>query len=173
MVLIEKKFMYNITLLSSFHIEHGKCNSEELYKIIEKINPEIIFEELSCQVFEIIYTEGYSPQSLEAISIKKYLKKFQIKHIPVDTYEKNESDFFNGYDIIANKSIAYTELFSQQLSMTSQCGYSFLNSNHFTELLDKMHRIEAHVLLELNDPKLSAQYKLDSEVHNKRDTEML
>ena len=58
-----------------------------------------------------------SPESLEAITIKKYLTKYKIKHLPVDTYEKNETDLFNGFDEISSKSIEYTELFKQQLSM--------------------------------------------------------
>lgn len=165
--------MHNITLLSSFHIELGKCNSEELYKIIERIQPEIIFEELPFDLFEIIYAKGYSPKTLESITIKKYLKKYQIEHIPVDTHEKNENDLFNEYDIILNKSIEYTELLKQQFSMISQFGHSFLNSNYFTELMDKMHIIEEKVLLEISDTKLSNQYKSDSELHDKRDIEML
>ena len=39
--------MYNITLICTAHKEVGKCNSVELYKIIEEFKPEIIFEELS------------------------------------------------------------------------------------------------------------------------------
>jgi len=56
--------MYNIIILFSFHMERGKCNSNELYRIIEKIQPEIIFEELPYDVFEIIYANGYIPESL-------------------------------------------------------------------------------------------------------------
>jgi len=44
-------------------MERGKCNSNELYRIIEKIQPEIIFAELPYDVFEIIYTEGRRPTS--------------------------------------------------------------------------------------------------------------
>jgi hypothetical protein len=47
--------MYNITLICTVHRENGKCNSEELYNIIEKINPEIIFEEIPY----FMYIENY------------------------------------------------------------------------------------------------------------------
>ena len=47
--------MYNIILLSTKHIESGKCNSFELYKIIETINPEIIFEEIPPSKFDAVY----------------------------------------------------------------------------------------------------------------------
>ncbi len=165
--------MYNITLLSSFHNELGKCNSEELYKIIEEIQPEVIFEELSHYVFNMIYGGGWTPQSLEAITIKKYLKQYKIKHIPVDTCEKNEADFFGGYDIISNRSIEYLELFKQHLSFISQHGYSFLNSDNCIKLIEKMHILEESVLLDMNDTKLLFQYKSDRELDNKRENEML
>ena len=165
--------MYNITLLSSFHIELGKCNSNELYKIIEEIQPEVIFEELSRDIFNMIYTERFPPQSLEAITSKKYLKQYKIKHIPVDTCEKNEADFFNGYDIISNRSIQYTELFKQQISLIGQHGYLFLNSESHLELLDKMHIIEEDVLSDINDFKLSNSYKLEMNLHDRRENKML
>jgi hypothetical protein len=38
--------MYNITLICSRHDELGKWNSNELYQILEKVNPDIIFEEI-------------------------------------------------------------------------------------------------------------------------------
>jgi len=39
--------VYNITLINSVHKKLGKCNSNELYKIIERIQPEVIFEKPS------------------------------------------------------------------------------------------------------------------------------
>jgi len=154
-------------------MERGECNSNELYRIIEKIQPEIIFEELPYDVFEIIYAKGRIPESLEAITIKKYLEKNQIEHIPVDTYEINETDLFNDFDIISNKSIEYAELLKQQLSMIIRNGYSFLNSNDCDELLDKIHLIEENVLLEINDAWISYHYKTDRELHDKRENEMV
>jgi len=44
-----------ITLVATVHREGGKCNSDELYNIIEKISPEIIFEEISPNGFATIY----------------------------------------------------------------------------------------------------------------------
>ena len=73
--------MYNIKLLSSFHKIHGKCNSDELYKIIEEIQPEIIFEELSFDIFHLVYSDGHIPNTIEAITIKRYLQKHSIKRM--------------------------------------------------------------------------------------------
>jgi hypothetical protein len=44
--------MYNITLVCTHHSEFGECNSDELYKIIELVQPNVIFEELNQDLFD-------------------------------------------------------------------------------------------------------------------------
>ena len=167
--------MYNITLLSSFHITHGKCNPDELYKIIETIQPEIIFEELCFDTFHSTYSEGNTPNSIEAITIKRYLQKHSIKHFPVDTYPINETDLLSdsGAQVIWDNSSEYRELWKQQLSKIEQCGYSFINSNDCIETLDKIRIIEETVLSETNNVKLLNEYKTEKRLHDKRENEML
>ncbi len=130
--------MFNITLLSSFHKILGKCNPEELYKIIEEIQPEIIFEELSYDGFDIIYSVGYQPETLEAITIKNYLQKHSIKHLPVDNFPIKETDLLSEAQIIWDSSSEYRELWNKKLLNLSQDGYKFLNSNECTEMLDRI-----------------------------------
>jgi len=165
--------MYNITLLSSFHINLGKCNPDELYKIIEEIQPEIIFEELSFDTFSFVYSDDYTPNTVEAITIKKYLKYCPIKHFPIDTYPILETDLFNGADEIAKISNEYIKLWKEQVSMVTNYGYNFLNSNACIELLDKMSIVEETVLLAINDEKLFRDFKSEKELHNKRENEMI
>ena len=165
--------MYNITLLSSFHKNLGKCNPDELYKIIEEIQPEIIFEELSFDTFSFVYSDGYIPNTIEAITIKKYLRNCPIKHFPVDTYPINETDLFNGADEIAKRSNEYFKLWNEQVSMITKDGYNFLNSNACIELLNKIRIVEESALLVIKDVKLFRDYKSESELHNKRENEMI
>jgi hypothetical protein len=165
--------MYNITLLSSFHKNLGKCNPDELYKIIEEIQPEIIFEELSFDTFSFVYSDGYIPNTVEAITIKNYLGNCPIKHFPVDTYPINETDLFNGADEIAKRSNEYVKLWNEQVSMITNYGFNFLNSNACIELLDKIRIVEETVLLVINDEKLFRDFKSENELHNKRENEMI
>lgn len=165
--------MYNITLLSSFHKNLGKCNPDELYKIIEELRPEIVFEELSFDTFSFVYSDGYIPNTVEAIAIKKYLRNYPIKHFPVDTYPINETDLFNGADEIAKRSNEYVKLWNEQVSMITKDGYNFLNSNTCIELLDRIRIVEESVLLVINDVKLFREYKSESELHNKREDKMI
>ena len=167
--------MYNITFLSSFHQIHGKCNPDELYKIIGTIQPEVIFEELCFDTFEDVYSEDYIPNTIESITIKKYLQKHPIQHFPVDTYPINETDLLseNGAQIIWNNNNEYRKLCKQQLSKIEQCGYFFINSNDNIEMLDKMRIIEETVLAEINNEKFLNEHKAEKRLHANREIEML
>lgn len=165
--------MCEIILISSFHISIGKCNSKELYSIINKIQPEVIFEELDHETFNFIYREGNKPQTIEAISIKKYLETFKIDHYPVDTYKFNIIDSFQEFDKISNHNTEYNKLFIQHLNLIIEHGYSFINSNEFTEMLETLKNIEKNTLLEINNSLLLAKYIKHLNLIEKREIEML
>jgi hypothetical protein len=77
--------MYDITVLFTHHSELGKCNSDELYKIIESVNPDIIFEELQEDLFKIVYNGNQFPnEPPEVKCVRRYLQGHKINHIPVD-----------------------------------------------------------------------------------------
>jgi hypothetical protein len=78
--------MKNITSVCTTHRELGKCNSNELYKIIKIITPEVIFDEIPYSRYNAHFVEQ-SVSTLETESIKMYLKKHNVKIIPVDNYE--------------------------------------------------------------------------------------
>jgi len=165
--------MYNITLLSSFHKIHGKCNPDELYKIIEAIQPEVIFEELSFYEFYFVYSDGYIPITIEAITIKKYIQKHSIMHFPIDTYPINEIEFLSNAQVIWDNSNEYRELWKQNLSKIEQYGYPFINSNDCIEALDRIRIIEETVLSEANNVKLLNEHKAEKRLHAKRENKML
>ena len=165
--------MYNITLLSSFHLIHGKCNPDELYNIIEKIQPEIIFEELSNDGFRFIYSEGFQPKTIEAITIKRYLLKYPIKHFPVDNYPINEIDLLSDLQIILDNSREYHDLWNEILLKLTQSGYHFINSEECTNILNKINIVEETVLFEINNVKLLNEHKSEKALHCNRENEML
>jgi len=165
--------MHNIIVISSFHYHLGNCNPDELYRIIEAIQPEIIFEELCLDTFSMVYADDSVPNTIEAIAIKKYLRKYPVKHFPVDTYPVNESGIFNGADEIEKRSSEYIKLWNEILSMISKYGYDFLNSNDCIELMDKTKKIEENVLSEINDVNLSREYESERILNKNREYEML
>jgi|GEM_PF-2722016 len=165
--------LLNITLISSFHKIHGNCNPAELYKIIERLQPYVIFEELSTNCFEIIYSPYYQPETIEAITIKQYLQKYPIKHFPVDNYPIHENDLLSDAQIIWDSSMEYRELWNEKLKRLNESGYYFLNSAECMVILDRLTRIEEAVLTEKKIIKLLKEHKAEKLLHDKRETEML
>lgn len=163
----------NITVISSFHKILGNCNPSELYKIIEHLEPDVIFEELSTDGFEIIYSPNYQPETIEVITIKQYLKTYPIKHFPVDNYPVNENDLLSDAQIIWDNSKEYRELWNKKLNRINESGYYFLNSDECTEIIDRLTKIEEAVLTETNNIKLLNEHRLEKLLHDKREIEML
>lgn len=158
--------MYNITLIGTKHSELGKCNSDELYKIIEFINPEVIFEELPSKSFDIIYninSLNFPPDVVTEIKcVKKYLQKHNIKHIPVDIdlrcISDNEQnwmfDTFEKYD-------DYNKIEYEQSLLTMQYGFNFLNSDKCIDLAEQKKLIIKNIIgVDINKNELSRIYKL-------------
>ncbi len=52
---VKRSWMYNITLICTRHSEIGECNINALYKIIERIEPDLIFEEKKIKEMLIPY----------------------------------------------------------------------------------------------------------------------
>ena len=80
--------MNNITLISTNHSESGRCNSAELFKIIESLRPEVIFEEMPSKLHSLVYSDSFpalpDDAPLELKCVKNYLQKYDVKNIPVD-----------------------------------------------------------------------------------------
>jgi hypothetical protein len=166
--------MYNITLICTVHKENGNCNLNELYKIIETINPEIIFEEIPSFKFDAYYKEQ-SISTLETDAIKKYLQKYQIEHVPVDNYDLSDIHF-EDVDYMSEQkfnSIEYCNLLNEQLLRIRHNGFTYLNNNQCSETFEKLHILEENILKNINDEKLFCIYKLWSECIDKRECEMI
>lgn len=170
--------MYNITLISTIHSENGKCNSDELYKIVESINPEVVFEELPNILFEIVYNGNHFPdEPLEIKCIKKYLRNHNIRHIPVDidvrpNLSKNEIEYmFRSF----KKHHVYKKIEDEQKVLTAQEGFAYLNSEKCLESFDKRTTIEKDLLdfAGINKDLLSRIYRLFHEEHNNREKAMI
>ena len=153
-----------ITLIATGHKEIGICNSIELYKIIEQIAPEVIFEEVPPCKFAAVYN-GTRNDSLETNAIKMYLKEHPIVHIPVDmdidgmTDKRFKGDSIKMAFVFNNYSPEYKYLTNQLNILSEQFGFSFLNSDSCSELSERKRFLEETMLIELNHEKLSQAHK--------------
>jgi DNA-binding protein Fis len=170
--------MYNVTLISTEHRESGKCNPDELHKIIESISPEVIFEEqTNDDTFQKYYNEENSFKSLEVQCIKKYLQNHDIKHIPVDI-EINQFLTFREWDYVFdtfNKYDVYKQILKEHCALRDKDGFAYLNSEKCTVLFDKMKTAERQIIefSGVNKNELIRIYNLFHKEHDNRENAML
>lgn len=168
---------HTINLICTTHTERGNCSPEELYKVIEHIAPEVIFEELPESLFDRYYNKNEPIQeSLEVTCIKRYLKNHTAKHFPVDievssNIVKQEIEYmldvFGQYD-------AYRALEDKQRSMTEMGGFAFLNSKQCMEIFEQKKHAEQGILGFANNKQhLLRIYKLFHQEQDNRETKML
>lgn len=168
------EYNLKITLLSSFHTEIGRCNHLELYKIIERLQPDMIFEELPHNLFQSIYSGLRTPNTVESKAVSMYIRgNYMAQHFPVDSYAYNLEDLFFEYDFISNKSEEYNNLFTSMLSSIGNLGFRFLNSQDCTRVLSKLKSLELKILTENAPEELLMKYQNEINIHDSRETEML
>ena len=141
--------MYNITLISTIHKENGKCNADELHKIIETICPEVIFLE----ALESCYTEydhllltqfGVYNKRLEINAVQKYNQNHSFEYIPV--LDNGLSEEFNKRLILVSEHSIYQKLIDSYHSLEMECGFQFLNSEKSIQLHEEMRELENYIL---------------------------
>jgi len=169
--------MYNITLVCTHHSEFGKCNSDELYKIIESIEPDVIFEELAQDLFDKFYKENTIPyEPPEIKSVKRYIKNHSISHFPVDI---NVSDTLSSNEIAymfntLEKSTVYSIVEEDQKRLIFQEGYAFLNSKKNEELIEKKKSLgKGLTQFQKNKNQLSRIHDLFWEEQHNREHEII
>jgi hypothetical protein len=185
--------MYNITLISTIHSEIGKCNHNELYTILESINPEVIFDELPSHYFDMYFSDSFDMHfansillnrntpivPIEVKCIKKYKQNYNVKILPIDidvtpNLSKHQdeilfmlSTFFKYED--------YKELDNEKETLIAQEGFHYLNSDVFLGFLEKKEILEKNIMeSEIEKDRLLNIYKLfHAEQYNNRENEML
>jgi hypothetical protein len=140
--------MFNITLLCTHHSVIGKCNADELFKIIESIEPNVIFEELPPEHFDLIYNQNIPFESPEVNAVRKYIENYSAKHFPVDIevdaiLSDDEIDhMFNTFKLYP----FYNQMEQEQKILMYQQGYNFLNSLRCEDLFQTKKNLEQNLI---------------------------
>ena len=169
--------MQKIILISTNHTESGKCNSDELYKIIETIRPEVIFEELPISLFDIVYNGNLRtlPRDapLELKCIKKYLQNYDTQNIPVDIETNaNQSKDVTFLLRTIEEDEEHKEFENEYNSIKFREGFDFFNSDTYLDFYEKKKLIEKKILESSpNKNALLVTYKLfQQEIDNREDS---
>lgn len=180
--------MSTITLIATVHKEKGLCNSHELFKIIEQISPNVIFEEIPPGKFEAVYA-GTRQESLEVKTIKEYLQKYpDTHHYPVDldieqATEKEIKREVDGIPFICKDYSDEYNYLDGLLSLWSEkYGFPYLNNDQCSELILRKKVLEKQILDALKKDKnqtamdherLGLAYKRWIDQIDERENEML
>jgi hypothetical protein len=168
--------MYNIILICTVHNEAGACNLNELYTIIETINPEVIFEEIPPCAFDEYYKDK-EKANLETNTIIRYLENHKIEHIPVDYNNIPPTSFFkeNRYmhERVEANSYEYRRILDTDSFNRRQYGFKYLNSIYCVNLNNELYKVIETALQRINNDKFFQTFKLWKDVIEKRDIEMM
>lgn len=185
--------MHNITLISTIHSEKGQCNSDELYKILEDVRPEVIFDELPKFFSEMFYSDSFEKNntnnillnrrnpiiSLEVKCVIKYKQINDVKIIPVDIDFRNElsqsqDDISFMYHTFF-KYEDYKKLDIKKNTLISNEGFHFLNSSNFLDFLEKKEVLEKNIIeSDIQKNRLLKIYELfQKEQYDYRENAML
>lgn len=137
--------MYNITLISTVHKEIGKCNSEELYKILQSINPNVIFleafENSYSKYHQMLFSQfGVYQERLEIKAIQAYSQNHTFEYVPV--LDIGLSDEFEKKITIVSENKEYQRLLDNYISLETNGGFKFLNSERNIALQEEMRELE-------------------------------
>jgi hypothetical protein len=137
--------MNNITLISTVHKELGKCNSEELYDIIESLNPDVIFlealEENYSKYDQMLFSQyGIYKERLELKAIQKYSQNHTFEYVPV--LDIGLSDDFETKIKIVSENKDCQRLLDKYNLLEMGGGFQFLNSEKSIDLQEEMRTLE-------------------------------
>ena len=128
--------MRRITLVFTVHSEKGLCNEAELLKILEELDPEVVFEEVRPEDHEWLY-RNESKHSLEMQAISRYRKIKPILQVPVDGFSIPigfKAGVDELFDFVESNSKRYCEAFSSVNQMAHHRGFKYLNSLEHIEM---------------------------------------
>jgi hypothetical protein len=172
--------MLNIYLISTRHHEIGRCNSDELYHIIETINPEVIFEEMPPTCFDDYYIFK-SRENLESNAINKYIQHHKIYQKPVDSENIPSEEFFKSMEKVNKKveglidynGFTYRNLTDSNRLNTTQYGFKYLNSLECININKGIYEAIENGLQKINNAELIQTFNLWKEINSARENTML
>lgn len=153
--------MNKIIFISTIHKENGCCNSEELYKILTRIKPEVIFlealEDTYSKYQEMLFsTYNQFHQKLEIKAIQLYSLENHFLYIPV--LDKTTFNIFDKQNEIVCENEKFQLLIDNYSALTATKGFKFLNSDRSIYLEEEMRVLGNQII---NNKNMENQVDLE------------
>ncbi|AXT49691.1 hypothetical protein D1818_02215 [Aquimarina sp. BL5] len=147
-----------IIVLGTAHSEGGACTSEELYKIIEEISPEVVFCEASPEKLPQ-YLKRTDVNNPEMNVLRRLIKEKPIEIVPIDVNKDPFDSRLEGmFDLIGRKMKVYSNASNMILNETFSNGLFFLNSTESDKIFRDKNSLERYFIDKVNNQELSEFY---------------
>lgn len=165
--------MHEITLVCSAHRENGFCNAVQLLRILQRLAPEVVFEETRpCDL--------NSTWSLECKAIAKYRERHVFQQVPVDRYdipanllETLRAEIDRVFDCVEQTSEEYLALKDESGRNVYSHGFEYLNSPAFAAMTAKLSDIKNETISRTHDQRLIRGLEAWRVVTQSREREMV
>ncbi|MCF8068295.1 MAG: hypothetical protein K9L30_06895 [Desulfobacterales bacterium] len=168
-----KDRMKSITLVCTVHKENGAANASNLYKILDQVQPEIIFLEVTPDDFKNYRTAP----GLEPKAVLEYKRNLDVTLIPVDLkiIDKNiHTKFQRLFGVIdANSTVEYQKKYQDIQKRVYESGFFYLNSDQCSKDHAELNSQDFKTVRKVNDPEIMELYEYWNAMISLRESEMI
>lgn len=149
----------HVSVICSVHHDTGLANASELLALLERLQPDVIFLELSPVGFDAWFDGRRS--CLEATVAALYGERHPIALVPVDVRPPG-AEFVRDVDYLFDRveaaSPEYVRLYQQNRHLVDVGGFAYLNSVESSTLWAAIQQEMRATVESLGDDRLSAVY---------------
>lgn len=164
-----------VSLVFTVHEEIGLANAAELYAILERIRPDVVFLEVPPAAVDDFY-KTFKRHNLESNAVRRYQESHQLELVPVDL-PTPEREFFENAECmrmrIREASAEYRQLIAQDAAYARRYGFAYLNSEYSSKLCCDIYKEMVSTLQKLDDSKLTEIHASLSEMLELRENAMM
>ena len=150
--------MKKITVIGSLHEENNKTTIQSLFEIIEKVKPDVIFEEIPVDLFDDVYSDKRNDDGLEVMAVKKYLMNIKVDHYAVDIHNLPNITKIAEINKIENKVDDYIESINNKklikykklLVELEEKGFEYINTKKYINMISKISNLIDNIIYKDN-----------------------
>ncbi|MBN2589883.1 MAG: hypothetical protein JXA96_08465 [Sedimentisphaerales bacterium] len=168
--------MRKVTIVSTCHREKGTITAANLCRILEQIQPEVIFLEVSPDNFNLLYHSG-TPKTLEPKAVLQFASNRNVELVPVDLSihagtAKEKADYrFKVLDTYSSERRKQIDMRINECMLRD--GFEYLNGDQYSKDLNELDNEDLKVIRRLNDPKITELNEWWISINSYREDEML
>ncbi len=168
--------MKSITLVCTVHKEKGAANVSNLYKILEHIQPEVIFLEVSPDDFDSYYITC-NLEKLEPKAVIQYKANRHIDLVPVDISITDKNIYMKAQRLFGMIDLHSTTHYQQKYEHIQTCvfksGFSYLNSDQYSKDQAELNEEDFEIIRKIDDPEIIGLYEWWNTTISHRENEMI